>query len=136
MKSQTNWLAIASFSMAIAVILGAWNAHGMETLVTDGKIAVKYLKTFHTGVEYQFVNSLGLLLLGLYVRIQKPEKFLAPWLVFVGMTIFSSTIYILCFNEMLGEGLKKLGAITPVGGLLMIAGWALAGIHFYKNKNA
>ncbi len=132
---NNNWAAIAAFSLAIAIGLGAWNAHGMEKLVETGKIMEKYLKTFHTGVEYQFINSLGLLILGILIPA-KPKIKTACLLIFIGMVIFSFSLYILSFNEILGSGFRILGAITPIGGLSMIAGWFWAGWILLKNKMA
>lgn len=128
-----NIAAIAAFSLALAIVLGAWNAHGMEQYVTDGKMSAKYIKTFYTGVQYEFICSLGLLVLGLAPgtgsgRLMK----IGIWCIFTGMVVFSFSLYFVALNEMLGEGLRKLGMITPFGGLLMTAGWLFAGISFLK----
>jgi uncharacterized membrane protein YgdD (TMEM256/DUF423 family) len=122
----------ASLSMAMAILLGAWNAHGMENLVTNGTISAKYLKTFYTGVQYQFFNSLGLLILGLYLRPEIKIMRYAIWLIFSGMCIFSFSLYLLSFNQILGNGWRVLGAITPIGGLFMALGWVFSAIAFKK----
>lgn len=127
-------IAVGAFSMAIAIALGAYNAHGMEKLVESGKIEAKYLDTFHTGVLYQFINSLGLLLLGLlqFMKIIPSSK--PSTLILTGMLVFSGTLYILSFHQIIGSGFKILGAITPIGGLCMIIGWLWAGIILLKEK--
>lgn len=122
----------ASLSLAMAILLGAWNAHGMENFVNSGSIDAKYLKTFHTGVEYQFFNSLGLLVLGLYLKPEVKTMRYAVWLIFSGMCIFSFSLYLLSFHQILGSGWRILGAITPIGGLFMALGWICAAIAFKK----
>lgn len=125
--------AIAAFSLAITVILGAWNAHGMEQLVTSGQISARYMKTFHTGVEYQFYHSLGLLLLGLLYRNNWLKT--GRRLLLLGMVVFCGSLYLVSLNEILGSGLKSLGMVAPVGGILLAAGWLFTGLAFIKNKN-
>lgn len=127
---------ISAWILGLAVVLGAWNAHGMESLVEKGLMQAKYIKTFHTGVYYQFIISTILFVIGIVNKdIQKTLK-ISVLLLFVGMLIFSGSLYLLAFNEMLGAGLKKLGMVAPIGGLLMTAGFLVLGIHFFKQKNA
>jgi uncharacterized membrane protein YgdD (TMEM256/DUF423 family) len=129
---KNNWAAIAAFSLALAISLGAWNAHGMEKFVENGQILEKYLKTFHTGVEYQFINSIGILVLGLFGLRDFPKLKNAILFIFIGMCVFSFSLYLLSFHQLLGAGFKILGAITPIGGLFMIVGWIYTGILFLK----
>lgn len=128
-------IAIGAFSMAIAIALGAYNAHGMEKLVESGTIDTKYLDTFHTGVLYQFINSLGLLLLGLLQFMNIIPSSRPSTLILAGTLVFSGTLYILSFHQILGSVFKILGAITPIGGLCMIIGWLWVGITILKEKH-
>jgi uncharacterized membrane protein YgdD (TMEM256/DUF423 family) len=122
--------AIGAFSLSLAIVLGAWNAHGMEKYVKDGLMNVKYIKTFHTGVEYMFISSLGLLILGL---VRKNNWLnLGMWCIFTGMILFSFSLFILSFNQMLGDEFRKLGMIAPIGGMLMACGWIFTAISFFK----
>jgi uncharacterized membrane protein YgdD (TMEM256/DUF423 family) len=126
----------AALLLGLAVVLGAWNAHGMESLVEKGLMQAKYIKTFHTGVQYQFLIATVLLIIGIaYQEIQK-LLLLSTVLLLSGMFVFSGSLYLLAFYEMLGEGLKILGMVAPIGGLCMTAGFLLLGIHFFKNKQA
>lgn len=127
---KNSFAFIACILLATAVLLGAWNAHGMENLVDSGKISAKYLKTFHTGVEYQFYSALGLLVLALQPVVNKLKWAMRS--IFAGTLIFSVSIYILSFHEIIGNGFRFLGAITPIGGLLMALGWILAAISWMK----
>jgi uncharacterized membrane protein YgdD (TMEM256/DUF423 family) len=132
MNSKTA--AFASFSLAISVILGAWNAHGMEALVQNGSIDLKYLKTFHTGVEYQFLSSLGLLAISMLPKIKQKLFTAGIWLIIIGMILFCLSLYLLSFHQILGAGWKILGAIAPIGGTSLAAGWVFIGISFLKFK--
>jgi uncharacterized membrane protein YgdD (TMEM256/DUF423 family) len=133
---QNKIAFIACVSLASAILLGAWNAHGMENFVTHGSIDAKYLKTFHTGVLYQFFNSLGMLILGLNIRPGIKILRYGIWLIFSGMCIFSFSLYLLSFHQMLGPEFKILGAITPIGGLLMAVGWIFSAFGFIAKKHA
>lgn len=109
---------------ALSVMIGAFGAHGLhDMLVKNG-----HLETFETGVKYQFYHSLALVLVGI-LAYHLPGKWLgyAAQSFFYGTLIFSGSLYILCLTNV-----RWLGAITPIGGLLMIAGWVLLGIAAVK----
>ena len=93
---------LAALSMALAIGAGAFGAHG-----ATGK-AAEYLDT---GSLYQMVHGLALLIVADVNRK-------AAWLLFAGASLFAGTLYLMAL------GLPRwLGAITPIGGVLMIAGW-------------
>jgi len=100
--------------MALAVILGAFGAHALKS-----QLSVEMLQVYKTGVEYQFYHSMGLLLIGL-IGIQIDSKWIR-WsgiLIIAGIILFSGSLYALSIS-----GIKILGAITPFGGISMVAGW-------------
>ncbi len=110
------FLIISSISGMLAVMLGAFGAHALkDKLQSEGN-----LDTFQTAVQYQFYHTLALL--GIAFLLTKYES---QWLNYAGYSmtfgilVFSGSLYILCFT-----GIKWLGAITPIGGLLFILGWA------------
>lgn len=113
-KHTQYWLKIAGLNLAVAVGLGAFGAHGLK------KMADAYaLEIWQTATLYLFVHGLGLLALGVLAvlgyRIGKIAMTLQ-----VGIIIFSGTLYLMVL------GLPKwLGAITPIGGTLLIIGWLL-----------
>ncbi|WP_066804612.1 DUF423 domain-containing protein [Moraxella oblonga] len=109
-----KWLKVSAFDMALAVGLGAFGAHGLK------KIASPYeLEIWQTATLYLFVHGLGLLVLGvlqtLGYRIGKIALTLQ-----IGIMIFSGTLYLMALGFP-----RWLGAITPMGGTLMIVGWLL-----------
>jgi uncharacterized membrane protein YgdD (TMEM256/DUF423 family) len=119
------FLAFASFSGAMAVLLGAFAAHGLKSQLTVAQLAV-----FETGVRYQMVHALALLCIGL-LRLRDPAPLTgaAGTAMMVGTVLFSGSLYLLSTRELLGIAhWKWLGPITPLGGLAFVAGWVLLGI--------
>ena len=109
------FLAIASFMMALAICLGAFGAHALKSILDE-----HMLKIYNTGVQYQFYNTLGLFI-ATFIYALKPDSkkvFISLILIVVGMCIFSFSLYFLTILSM-----PILGAITPIGGSLLIIGW-------------
>ena len=110
------FITLASLSGMLAVMLGAFGAHALRGKLDDYAQGV-----FETAVQYQFYHSLALLAVGV-LAIYQPQTVMlksSGWLFFIGILIFSGSLYTLSFT-----GLRWLGAITPLGGLALIAGWA------------
>jgi uncharacterized membrane protein YgdD (TMEM256/DUF423 family) len=106
----------ASIFLALAVVIGAFGAHGLKS-----HLSAEMIQIYKTGVEYHFYHALGLLLIGV-IAISFPSELL-KWsaiLLVVGIILFSGSLYILAIT-----GIKWIGAITPLGGLGFIAGWVL-----------
>jgi uncharacterized membrane protein YgdD (TMEM256/DUF423 family) len=107
---RPEWLIVAALNGAIAVAAGAFGAHGLKD--HPG------VEVFKTGAHYQMVHALALLAIALLPRSAATTAAGACFL--AGIVIFSGTLYLLTLT-----GVRWLGAITPVGGVLLIAGWAL-----------
>lgn len=127
-----KFLVVASFFGGLAVALGAFGAHGLESITDDEKI----LHGFQTGVQYQMVHALALLAIAILY-----EKFLGTWLrwagnaFIVGIILFSGSLYFLTFLKIQESNLIKIaGPITPLGGLFFIAGWLFLLIAVLKKK--
>ncbi len=105
-----NWAAIGAGLMFLTVALGAFGAHGLKT-----RLAPEMLAIFETGVRYQAYHALGLLALA---ALKGPDR--AGWCFLVGIVLFSGSLYALALT-----GVRWLGAITPIGGVLFLVGWAL-----------
>lgn len=110
----------AAILLMLAIILGAFGAHGLKDKVSPERIA-----TFEVGVRYQFYIGLAMLILGF--NEEKLGFSLKPifLLLLIGVLFFSVSIYFLAIQEILGASLKFLGPITPLGGLLMIIGFLI-----------
>ncbi len=115
MIMERLFFMLASLFGGLAVALGAFGAHAMR-----GRVAEAMLANYETGVRYHFYHALALV--AVVVAIQRwPSSNLpvvAGWLFVVGILIFSGSLYIMAFT-----GLRWLGAITPIGGVALIAGW-------------
>jgi len=110
-----TFLAISSFMMALAIALGAFGAHGLKSILDE-----YLLKVYNTGVQYHFYNTLGLFA-ATFIYALKPNSkkiFISLWLILIGMIIFSFSLYFLAILN-----LPILGAITPIGGTLLIIAW-------------
>ncbi|HET7315267.1 DUF423 domain-containing protein [Salinisphaera sp.] len=108
-------LVIAALYGGLAVCLGAFGAHALSSRLPEKMQAV-----WHTAEQYQFYHALALLALGVLMRTGTTGAAMttAAWCFIVGTLIFSGSLYVLA-----GSGVKILGAITPIGGVLLIAGW-------------
>ncbi|WP_101758556.1 DUF423 domain-containing protein [Oceanicoccus sp. KOV_DT_Chl] len=118
-----TFLLIAAISGLMAVAIGAFGAHGLKARLTEDLMAV-----YQTGVQYHFYHTLALMLVGT-LALQMPMPLLnwSGCLFIVGMIIFSGSLYLLALT-----GIKWLGAITPLGGVAMIAGWLSLAVAVYK----
>lgn len=111
------FLIIGSISGGLAVMIGAFGAHALKNLLESSART----ETFETAVKYQFYHALALILLGILMLNFKHSMFnYAGYSFTIGTIIFSGSLYILCLT-----GITKFGMITPIGGLFLIAGWAL-----------
>lgn len=114
--------------MATAVILGAFGAHFLKTVLSSNQ-----LDTFQTGVEYQFIHGLGLLFLGI-IGDSNLHKFFrwAGFLMIIGIILFSGSLYLLSIQEWLNFNVSFLGPVTPLGGLAFILSWLFVLLGFTK----
>ncbi len=112
-----NWSAIAAVLLALAVILGAFGAHGLKArLDTLGTAAIWEKAAF-----YHLVHALGILIVSIIPSTPLlPRTAVEPvcWLLFIGILLFSGSLYVLAVT-----GTRALGAITPIGGVSFIVGW-------------
>jgi len=118
---------IGAFYGLIAILLGAFGAHVLKKSFTEDQ-----LKSFETGIKYQMYHAILLLILGFNLNLDTPlEKYMIYCFIF-GTFLFSFSIYGLTLSSSKGKKLRFLGPITPVGGLLLAAGWLLLLWSFIK----
>ena len=122
-------LLTGSFFGATAVCLGALGAHALQERISDTALAA-----FKTGVLYQMFHALALILLAALLAGKdsmsvKPTAVL--WI--FGVFLFSGSIYLLSLRPLLGiEHWQWLGPVTPLGGLLLIAGWIMLFLQAFR----
>lgn len=123
-------LVAALFGM-LAVILGAFGAHGLE-----GKISDYHLNTWKTANQYHFYHTLALLFLSTFSRA-KNSSIRVSFIAFtVGIVLFSGSLYVLSVRSLLGiDGWSFLGPITPLGGLCFIIGWIGLFVAAMRNRS-
>lgn len=104
--------SIAAF---LGVALGAFGAHGLREQLSEKMMAV-----WQTGVQYHLIHALALILVGVLIHLFSGTSALkwAGYLFLLGIILFSGSLYLLAVLE-----LRKLGMITPVGGIMFLAGW-------------
>jgi uncharacterized membrane protein YgdD (TMEM256/DUF423 family) len=108
------FFGLGALSALISVAAGAFGAHALRERLAPDMLAV-----FETGARYQMYHALALLAVaGAVARWPGPAG-AAGWLFVAGTVLFSGSLYLLALT-----GLRWLGAITPLGGLAFIAGWA------------
>lgn len=120
-------LITASILGIIAIVLGAFAAHGLRQLIPSDSI-----QTFETGVKYQMYHAIFLLVVGTSERIRPNFKRIIFWLTLLGILLFSGSIYGLATNDLSGFDFKTIGFVTPIGGLLLIVAWVVLLINFLK----
>jgi uncharacterized membrane protein YgdD (TMEM256/DUF423 family) len=109
-------LFAGSLSAGIAVALGAFGAHGLS-----GRLSPDMLQIWETGARYQMYHALALLAVA-WAATQLPTSSLPGWaggLFIAGTVLFCGSLYVLALS-----GRLWLGAVTPLGGLAFLAGWA------------
>jgi uncharacterized membrane protein YgdD (TMEM256/DUF423 family) len=127
---KNNFIFWGAILGALAVGIGAFGAHALK----DWLISIGQAETFQTASKYHFYHSFSLILIGILIQLglkksEKSSKFLiwAGNLHLFGTLIFSGTLYLLCLTN-----IKWLGAITPIGGILLIVGWVFLAVSFFK----
>ncbi len=113
-----TWSATGAFLLAMAVVLGAFGAHGLKDRLDAYSMGV-----WEKAVFYHFVHALGLLIVSFLPKTGTFPEHATGWvcgLLLAGILIFSGSLYLLAVT-----GVRVLGAITPVGGLSFIAAWLM-----------
>ena len=111
-------IAVAALSAALAIAAGAFGAHG----IADAKAA----EWLGKGAHYQLINAAAALALGLTGRF-RPQA----WLLIVGAALFAGTLYAMALGAP-----RWLGAVTPVGGSLMIVGWLWMAVAAFRSQES
>ncbi|HLU69285.1 MAG TPA: DUF423 domain-containing protein [Fibrobacteria bacterium] len=108
-----DYIRIGSLLAFLGVALGAFGAHALRE-----RLSPAMLQVWNTAVLYHLLHAVALFALGLYARTSGADVKVGGTLLTAGVLVFSGSLYALALT-----GIKPLGAITPVGGLLFLAGW-------------
>jgi uncharacterized membrane protein YgdD (TMEM256/DUF423 family) len=120
----------ASVLGMLGVISGAFAAHGLQKILPTHELEV-----WHTAVQYQFYHVFALLFLSTFTRFKNSMVRVTYYLFTLGIVFFSGSLYLLACRDLLGwSWINNMGPITPLGGLLFIAGWITLGLAAFRNK--
>lgn len=119
-----GWFATGALLCGLGVALGAFGAHGLANRLTADMLA-----TYEIGVRYHISHALGLLAVA-WAASRWPNAWTgaAGYLFVAGIVIFSGSLYVLALS-----GIRWLGAITPIGGVCLIAGWIALAVGALRN---
>ena len=106
------WLALAALNGLMAVAAGAFGAHG----VADPQVK----ELLRTGAQYQLAHAVAALACYGLLRVAVGPAAWAGWLFGLGGLVFAGSLYVLALT-----GVRAFGAVTPIGGVLLLAGWAV-----------
>jgi uncharacterized membrane protein YgdD (TMEM256/DUF423 family) len=126
---MTIWSGIAALALGIAVMLGAFGAHGLR-----GRLDAYAMGVYERAVFYHFIHAVGLLIVSFLPRINALTVPAATWvcaLLLAGILIFSGSLYVLAIT-----GIRALGAITPFGGVAFIAAWLMLAFLLFRSAAA
>jgi uncharacterized membrane protein YgdD (TMEM256/DUF423 family) len=122
----SRWLVAGALLMALATAVGALAAHALHS-----RLSPEHYGVLQTAVLYQFVNALGLLVIG--VLAARPAHRTLPVagdLLLAGVLLFCGSLYLLLCGAP-----RWLGVLTPIGGMCLIAGWCLAAVALWRRAN-
>ncbi len=118
-----RWLFLSAALGFLGVLLGAFAAHGL-----DSRLSPRMLANFETGARYQMYHALAMGLAAFAVRGRAARLANAAGILFlIGTLLFSGSLYVLALT-----GITRLGMITPLGGLSLMAGWVVLALAALK----
>ena len=121
---RPNWILIGAALGATFVLHAAFGAHWLET-----RADAEQLEWWGTGAFHHGVHALALLAFGLFRR-DRAGSDVPGWLLLSGLLIFSTTLYVMALG-----GPRWLGAVTPIGGILLVLGWASFALSARESKS-
>lgn len=124
-----KFLVAGAFFGLLAVILGAFAAHGLKDLISGTS-----LDSFETGIRFQMYHGFLLLIVGSFPSYNSRTFNWIFYLLCVGTILFSGSIYLLATNDLSSYDFTRIALITPVGGGILIAAWFILLLNFIKLK--
>lgn len=124
---QRNLLILGCVLGMLAVILGAFGAHGLKEVLSE-----ESLTSYETGVRYQFYHAFLALIVANSSFFTSKTKNIVFYMILVGVVLFSGSIYLLSTYALTGVSFKSIAFVTPIGGLLLILAWLLLFVNLLK----
>ncbi len=125
-RQHRTFLFISFILLGLAVVLGAFGAHMLES-----RLSVKYMATYKTANLYHYIHALGMAISTIALAAVRSSRVSLINLFFlIGLLCFSVALYVLSFNEYLDlPQLKILGAVAPIGGIAFIIAWLMTALE-------
>ena len=118
-----GYIIIASLFAALAILFGAFGSHALKE-----RLSAQSLEVYDVATRYLMFHSLGIFLIALLgFQLPKESLEMPVAMMIVGISIFSGSLYLIAMLDF-----KKLGMVTPIGGLLLIVSWLLLAYNTYK----
>ena len=118
-------LLFGLFFSFLSVVMGAFGAHALKDKLSEYSMSI-----YDKAVFYQVFHALGILVIAILGQVFNTEQFnISGWFFVIGILLFSGSLFILSVT-----GIKWLGAITPIGGIMFITGWFLLFFKVLKMK--
>lgn len=124
---QRKLLILGCVFGMLAVILGAFGAHGLKVVLTE-----ESLTSYETGVRYQFYHAFLALIIANTSFFTDKTKNIVFWMLLVGVLLFSGSIYLLTTSAITGVPIKSFGFVTPIGGVFLILAWLVLILNVLK----
>ena len=124
---QRKLLILGCVFGMLAVILGAFGAHGLKVVLTE-----ESLTSYETGVRYQFYHAFLALIIANTSFFTDKTKNIVFWMLLVGVLLFSGSIYLLTTSAITGVPIKSFGFVTPIGGVFLILAWLVLVLNVLK----
>ena len=118
-----GYITIASLFAALAILFGAFGSHALKE-----RLSAQSLEVYDIATRYLMFHALGIFLIALLgFQLPKESLEIPVIMMIVGTSIFSGSLYLIAMLDF-----KKLGMVTPIGGLLLIVSWLLLAYNTYK----
>ena len=137
---RRNPIGIAMIMLALGIAAGAMGAHSLEKV-----LSARYLAVWETAWRYWMYNMLGIMVLAVFIdnagsTDALSRKFYKTWGIFTGIwtgsVLFTGTLCLVALNEVIGAGFRIMGAITPIGGTILILSWFVGGVMLLRHKKS
>ncbi len=120
-----DWIRSAAILSFLGVALGAFGAHALKA-----RLSPEMLHVWNTAVLYHLLHAIALLALALFAKVSTTNIQWGAWFFLIGILLFSGSLYALSLS-----GLRAIGAITPVGGICFLLGWAWVAVKLTSHTN-
>ena len=118
-----GYITLASLFAALAILFGAFGSHALKE-----KLSAQSLEVYDIATRYLMFHALGIFLIAILgFQLSKKSLEIPIIMMIVGTSIFSGSLYLIAMLDF-----KKLGMVTPIGGLLLIVSWLLLAYNIYK----